>query len=119
MDKPTTEGWYEATDDVAGNRDCYWWTGTKLLPRPEYVGVEIDAGRLANYRRLVEVPAPEVIIGDGATVLRPGVWASRWIAHKQYGRAWSAFVNLYDTPTIEEREYQRIGDVPGEASPKS
>lgn len=60
-----------------------------------------------------EKPSPEIIYGDGATILRPGVWTYR--DHERTTGRWLAACIVMDNSdgtTHIGREYIRIGDVP-------
>lgn len=54
-------------------------------------------------------PAPEIIIGNGVTVLRPGVWYARRRGDSEY------FTFRDGCKGVNGVTYTRIGDVPGEA----
>jgi len=115
MDKPTEPGWYLCNCDGKSNYIkgdlVLFFNGQHLLTSP---GGHRSLLPVTNFRLLIEKPAPEIIIGDGKTVLRPGVWATRWIANERFGSDWYAFANRCETESIKGREYTRIGDVPGE-----
>jgi len=116
MDKPTEPGWYLFRFTPLGEADDHagYWDGAKLSHSPagtHSLSAEELAG-CSNFRPLIPKPAPEVIIGDGKTVLRPGVWVSKnggsvrwWNSHLVESDC-APFVSWHD------KEYTRIGDVP-------
>ena len=114
MDKPTEPGWYEAIDSMK-HHCCYWWTGTNLLSFPESVDGPYDLNQFRNFCRLIQKHQPEIIIGDGVTVLRPGVWLSRNIGSVPWWNSHLVESNCSPCVSWPGKEYTRIGDVPEEA----
>lgn len=75
------------------------------------------AAALSKYITRLQIeskPPPEIIIGDGVTVLRPGVWMYQEVESEHSENEEGALIARKPEVANEEWIFTRIGDVPGE-----